>query len=160
MQETRVRSLGWEDPLEEEMATPSSILVWKIPWTREPGGLWSVGCKESDTTKWLNTHTQDPTIQGPGGAYTPPEMRMRLGPGKVRPGHSDIIVFFFPGSAVSELLLPLVAWEDWLPPAFQAIWRETWLQRWPNVDIVITTSVIVGGQEILRGIRGKGTGAL
>ena len=85
---------------------------------------------------------------------------MRLGPGKVRPGHSNIIVFFFPGSAVSELLLPLVAWEDWLPPAFQAIWRETWLQRWPNVDIVITTSVIVGGQEILRGIRGKGTGAL
>ena len=38
-QETQVRSLGWEDPLEEEMATPSSILAWKIPWTEEPGGL-------------------------------------------------------------------------------------------------------------------------
>ena len=43
MQETWVRSLGWEDPLEEEMAAPSSILAWRIPWTEEPGGLQSVG---------------------------------------------------------------------------------------------------------------------
>ena len=35
-----VRSLGWEDPLEKEMATHSSILAWRIPWTEEPGGLW------------------------------------------------------------------------------------------------------------------------
>ena len=39
MQETRVRSLGWEDPLEEGMATHSSILAWRIPWTEKPGGL-------------------------------------------------------------------------------------------------------------------------
>ena len=37
------RSLGWEDPLEEEMATPSSVLAWRIPWTEEPGGLQSMG---------------------------------------------------------------------------------------------------------------------
>ena len=37
MQETRVRSLGWKDPLEKEMATHSSILAWEIPWTEEPG---------------------------------------------------------------------------------------------------------------------------
>ena len=43
MQETRVRSLGWEDPLEKEMATQSSILAWRIPWTEEPGGLQSTG---------------------------------------------------------------------------------------------------------------------
>ena len=43
MQETRVLSLGWEDPLEKEMATPSSILAWEIPWTEEPGGLQSMG---------------------------------------------------------------------------------------------------------------------
>ena len=43
MQETWVRSLGWEDPLEKEMATHSSILVWRIPWTEEPGGLQSTG---------------------------------------------------------------------------------------------------------------------
>ena len=45
MQETRVRSLGWEDPLEKEMATHSSILAWRIPWTEEPGRLQSMGCK-------------------------------------------------------------------------------------------------------------------
>ena len=42
-QKTWVRSLGQEDPLEEEMATHSSILAWRIPWTEEPGGLRSVG---------------------------------------------------------------------------------------------------------------------
>ena len=41
MQETRVRSLDWEDPLEKEMATHSSVLAWRIPWTEEPGGLQS-----------------------------------------------------------------------------------------------------------------------
>ena len=43
MQETRGRSLGWEDPLEKEMATHSSILAWRIPWTEEPGRLQSTG---------------------------------------------------------------------------------------------------------------------
>ena len=43
VQETQVRSLGWEDPLEKEMATHSSILTWKISWTEEPGGLQSMG---------------------------------------------------------------------------------------------------------------------
>ena len=43
MHETWVRSLGWEDPLEEGMATHSSILAWRIRWTEEPGGLQSMG---------------------------------------------------------------------------------------------------------------------
>ena len=43
MQETRLRSLGWEDPLEKEMAAHSSILAWKISWTAEPGRLPSMG---------------------------------------------------------------------------------------------------------------------
>ena len=43
MWETQVRSLGQEDPLEKEMATHSSILAWRIPWTEEPGGLQSMG---------------------------------------------------------------------------------------------------------------------
>ena len=42
IQETQVQSLGWEDPLEKEMATHSSILAWKFPWTDEPGGLQSI----------------------------------------------------------------------------------------------------------------------
>ena len=57
MQETRVWSLGWEDPLEKEMATHSSTLAWKIPWTEKPGKPYSPwGRKESDTTEWLHFH--------------------------------------------------------------------------------------------------------
>ena len=66
MWETWVRSLGRDDPLETEMATHSSILVWKIPWTEEPGGLQSIGSQRvghgcSDLAQhctaepWLNT---------------------------------------------------------------------------------------------------------
>ena len=54
MRETWVRSLGREDPLEKEMATHSSILAWRIPWTEELGGLQSTGRKESDTTERLH----------------------------------------------------------------------------------------------------------
>ena len=55
MQETWVQSLGWEDPLEKEMATHSNILAWKIPWTEEPGRLLPVnGVAESDTTERLH----------------------------------------------------------------------------------------------------------
>ena len=50
MQEMWVHSLGWEDPLEEEMATHSIILAWEIPWTEEPGKLQSMGWQESDMT--------------------------------------------------------------------------------------------------------------
>ena len=48
IQETWVQFLGWEDHLEKEVATHSSILAWKIPWTEEPGRLQSVGSQESD----------------------------------------------------------------------------------------------------------------
>ena len=54
MQETGVQSLNQEDPLEKEMATHSSILAWRIPWTEEIGGLQSMGHKESDTIEQLN----------------------------------------------------------------------------------------------------------
>ena len=45
VQETQVQSLGWDDPLEKEMATHSSILAWKIPWTEDPGGLQFLGLR-------------------------------------------------------------------------------------------------------------------
>ena len=51
MQETKNRSLSWEDPVEEETATHSSIPAWKIPWTEKPGGLPSWGCKEPVTAE-------------------------------------------------------------------------------------------------------------
>ena len=57
IQETQVGSLGQEDPPEKGMATHSSILDWEIPWTEEPGGLQSWGCKESDTTEQISTYT-------------------------------------------------------------------------------------------------------
>ena len=61
MQETWVQSLGWEDPLEIEMATHSSILAWEIPWTEDPHGLQSLGgggiTKMLDKTYSLNNTT-------------------------------------------------------------------------------------------------------
>ena len=57
-QETQVRSLGWEDPLEEEMATRSSILAWRIPRMEEPGGHCPGGHKELDTTEHTRTQSQ------------------------------------------------------------------------------------------------------
>ena len=49
MLETQVQSLGQEDPLQKKLATHSSILAWRIPWTEEPGRLQSLGSQESDT---------------------------------------------------------------------------------------------------------------
>jgi len=62
MWEIRVRSLGWEDSLEKEMATHSSTIAWKIPWTEEHGRLQSMGRKESNMTEWLHftsLHSKD-----------------------------------------------------------------------------------------------------
>ena len=56
-----VQFLGQEDPLEEGMATYSSILAWRIPWTEESGGLQSIGCKELDMTE----ATEPSTSQNP-----------------------------------------------------------------------------------------------
>ena len=61
MQETWVRSLGWEDPLEKGMATHSGILAWRISWTEEPGGLQSMG-SERVIQDWVITHTLDTFI--------------------------------------------------------------------------------------------------
>ena len=66
MQKTQVWSLGWEDPLEEEMATHPSTFAWKIPRTKGPGRLQSTACKKSDTAEppSTSTHTSNPpTIQ-------------------------------------------------------------------------------------------------
>ena len=60
MQETWVQALGREHPLELEMATHSSILAWKIPWTEEPEGYSPWGCKDPDMT--AHTHTCSPRL--------------------------------------------------------------------------------------------------
>ena len=58
MQETQVQSLGWEDILEKGMATHSSILAWRIPWTEEPGGLQSMGSQKVGHDWATNTNTK------------------------------------------------------------------------------------------------------
>src|SRR5574337_710322 len=57
MQETQVQSLGWEDPLEKEMATHSSILAWRIPWAEEPSWLQSMGSLRDTTSLSLSLFT-------------------------------------------------------------------------------------------------------
>ena len=56
MWETWVQSLGWEDALEEGMATHSSILAWRVPWTEEPGGLQPMGSQRLGHDRATNTH--------------------------------------------------------------------------------------------------------
>ena len=65
VQETWVQSLGWEDPLEKGMATNSSILAWRIPWTEEPGGLQSIGRGEAKDSALLSSRD--------AGLLEPPE---------------------------------------------------------------------------------------
>ena len=67
MEETqaiRARSLGCEDPLKEGMTTHSSNLAWKIPWTKEPGGLQSLGCKELDMTEVADNNVNYSILPG------------------------------------------------------------------------------------------------
>ena len=64
MRETWVQSLGWEDPLEKEMATHSSILAWRIPWTEEPGGLQSMGSLRVGHD-WLTSLTHTHSLKAP-----------------------------------------------------------------------------------------------
>ena len=56
VQETQVQSLGWEDPLEKGIATHSSILAWRIPWTEEPGRLQSMRSQRTRHNEVINTH--------------------------------------------------------------------------------------------------------
>ena len=63
MQETWVQSLGWEDPLEEGIASHSSILAWRIPWTEEPGGLQSMELQKV-VEDWVTKHTRGDLILG------------------------------------------------------------------------------------------------
>ena len=68
MQETQVQSLGWEDPVEKEMATHSSMLAWEISWTEEPGGLCSMGLQRvryDFVTEYTHTHTHTHTHTSP-----------------------------------------------------------------------------------------------
>ena len=58
-QETQVQSLGWEKPVEEGIATDSSVLAWRNPWTEEPGGLQSMGSQSQTRLKKLSMHVKE-----------------------------------------------------------------------------------------------------
>ena len=80
MKETGVRSLGWEDPLEEGMATPSSILAWRITWTEEPGGLQSIASHRVGHN-WSNlalTYAQPWRVVAPGQESTSSDYWSRM----------------------------------------------------------------------------------
>ena len=82
MRETWVRSLGQEDPLENEMATHSSILAWRIPWTEEPDGLQSTGsltctAGEGDGTPLQDSRLEKPWTEEPGGLQSMGSLRVR-----------------------------------------------------------------------------------
>ena len=62
VKKTQVWSLGWEDPLEKEMATHSSILAWEIPWTEEPGGLQSMGSERLRHDLATKHHHHHPNV--------------------------------------------------------------------------------------------------
>ena len=65
-QATQVGFLGWEEPLEKEMATHSSVLAWRIPWTEKPGGLQSMGSQRAGHNRVTNTFiAQDVSVQQP-----------------------------------------------------------------------------------------------
>ena len=97
VKETWVRSLGWEDPLEEGMATRSSILAWRIPWTEEPGGPQSMGSQRV-RRDWVTKHTP-PRI---GLPYCPvfmvqlfTQMSWRLTPTQKTGTHMLMAALFF-----------------------------------------------------------------
>ena len=70
VQEMGVQSLGWEDPLEKEMATHSSILAWKISWTEEPGGLQSMGSQRVGHNWATNTYLLNRTLGNTADSLT------------------------------------------------------------------------------------------
>ena len=74
VRETRVPSLGWEDPLEKEKAAHSSILAWEIPWTEEPGGLQSMGSQK--LRQDLATKQQELLSEYLSTEYTPHSLHL------------------------------------------------------------------------------------
>ena len=119
MQETRVQPLGREDPLEKDMATHSSTLVWRIPWAEEPGGLQSWGHKESDMTERLSTahgvcRHWDYILSSLGGRYFLRHLSLIMDP--LLSFHSEkisccrpaiVFSFQFPSDSIFQRSLPV-----------------------------------------------------
>ena len=128
MQATWVRSLGWEDPLEEEMATHSSILACEIPWRGEPGGLQPIGLRRTDTTEHPRTFSSERRSQ--------PDKNSKCHDPK---NLCCLLVGASSGSGVRLSLLGVccVTWEGWplLPPGVpgKVVRGGGWLPFWVRV---------------------------
>ena len=103
MWETWVQSLGQEDPLEQEMATHSSILASRIPWTEEVGGLQSTGHKEWDTTEWLHFHFHRPR-SGIVGLYSKLKKKKKSVHAQSCPTLCHPLYYSLPGSSVHGIV--------------------------------------------------------
>ena len=94
MQETPVWSLGQEDPLEKEMTTHSGMLAWKIPWTEEPGGLYSIGLQRVGHDWATNTNTLlEPTWVGKGNIQLQPTFRHSIQPNGRKKSWETLVKF-------------------------------------------------------------------
>ena len=120
MRETGIPSLGWDDSLEKGMATHSSILVWRTPWTEEPGRLQSMGLKESDMSEGLTL-----TYLLSSGDLIFGHSKQPCWLSFVPTTHLEAYLCFhidFPGSG-SDLSLLLVKTGAWQHPAFGVLCR-------------------------------------
>ena len=139
MQQTWVWSLGLKDTLEEEMATHSSILAWRIPWAEEPHSPW--GCKELDTTERLT-----PMHSFPQHEITPDCNPLRLWPslpptsifclstiGRGGRGHKDLTYNSLASSKVSRSSSLSVKWMN--------EWMNQWMNKWVSGRINQRVSV-------------------
>ena len=95
MQETCVQFLGQEDPLKKEMATHSSVLAWRIPWTEEPGGLQSMGSQRVDMTEQLTLSLSFQFLEGDAALYNLSQLRDRLPCNAPCPCKKHAICLFF-----------------------------------------------------------------
>ena len=132
-QETWIQSLGWEDPLEQEMAAHSRILAWRIPWTEEPGGLQSTGSQRVED-KWARMH--DHLWWERGCRLQCLDVLKFLG--HIRPlswGHDQqVTVWFWPGFAISKDVSVREGWAS--HRHLMCFWSQALISCWnPGVSL-------------------------
>ena len=133
MQETHVLSLGWEDLLEKGMATHSSILAWRIPWTEEPGGLQSIALQIVGHN-WASDETR---ARNPGTSVSVPALIL---PDKMSLTTSIFLSMGFPGSSAGKKNLLTM----------QETWLYSWVRKFPWRRYRLPTLIFSGFSWWLR----------
>ena len=112
MEATQVWSLGWEGPLEKSMASHSTILAWRIPWTEEPGGLQSLGLQRVGRRAMISRQT--------GGKCGSPDQREEKEPGQNRLMVFVTLNYPFPITVFSGIEKTVSLWKDFFN--FKTLW--------------------------------------